>query len=328
MNPEPTIQMPGQWSTFAPQVDWLYYFIYWLSVVLFVGIIGAALYFVWKYQRKPGVAAEPTGHNLPLEIGWTVAPVFILAALFHWGFQGYVHMTVPPGNAMEIRVRAQKWSWNFQYPNGASETNTLHVPVNRPVRLVMSSGDVLHSFYVPSFRVKKDAVPGQYTTMWFQATHEGTVPFFCAEYCGAAETGTGVRDVNGYEWAGHFSMMGHVVIENDRAFAQHLLDIDKRQEGLTPAASGALIYRSAQCYTCHSVDGAAMTGPTWQHMYGNPVQLTDGTTVTADENYLRESILNPQAKVVRGFNPLMPTYRGSLRDWQIEDLLAYMRTLR
>ncbi len=327
MNHEPTVQLPGQWSTFAPQVDWLFYFIYWMSVILFVGIIGAALYFVWKYQRKPGVKAEPTGHNLPLEVGWTVAPMFFLVALFHWGFQGYVDLTVAPANAIEIRVRAKKWSWNFQYPNGAGEDNTLHVPVNRPVRLVLSSDDVLHSFYVPAFRAKRDAVPGQYQMMWFQATTTGTTPFFCAEYCGAAETGS--RNERGEEvWAGHFSMIGNVVVESEEAWQAHILELDRRAPGLTPEQSGERLYRSAQCFTCHSVDGAAGTGPTWRGMFGHPVTLTDGSTVNVDENYLRESILNPNAKIVRGFNPVMPTYRGSLRDWQIDDLIAYMRTLR
>jgi len=188
MNTEPTVQLPGQWSTVAPHVDWVFYFIYWMSVILFVGIIGTALYFVWKYQRKPGVQAEPTGHNLPLEVGWTVAPVIFLVLLFHWGFQGYVQMTVPPANAMEIRVRARKWSWDFEYPNGAHVVNELHAPVGRPVKLIISSEDVLHSFFVPAFRVKRDAVPGMYGTMWFQATTTGNTPFSTQTYP-AAEGG-------------------------------------------------------------------------------------------------------------------------------------------
>ncbi len=331
MNHEPTVQMPGQWSTFAPHVDYVYYFIYWMSVVLFVGIIGAALYFVWKYQRKPGVQAEPTGHNLPLEVGWTVAPMFFLALLFHWGFEGFVNLTVAPANAMEVRVRARKWSWDFEYPNGAHETNELHVPVNRPVRLVLSSEDVIHSFFVPAFRVKKDAVPGMYSMMWFQATHTGTTNFFCAEYCGAADTST--RNAQGQEvFTGHFSMIGHVVVESESTFAEHLERINgppmENGQAVTPARWGALLYRSSQCFTCHSVDGSPSVGPTWQHMTGHPVPLADGSTVEADENYLRESILNPTAKVVRGFAPIMPTYRGSLNDRQIDAIIAYMRSLQ
>jgi cytochrome c oxidase subunit 2 len=324
--------MPGQWSTVAPDIDWLYYFIYWMSVVLFVAIIGAALYFVWKYDRSKHPVSEPTGHNLPLEVGWTVAPLFFLVLLFHWGFKGYTDLTVAPANAIDIRVRAKKWSWDFEYPNGAHNVtaNTLHVPVNRPVRLVMSSDDVLHAFFVPNFRVKRDAVPGMYSTLWFQATTTGTADFFCAEYCGAAETGS--RDERGNEsWAGHFSMIGKVVIESEPEWLRHLDEfngppmIDGRPA--TPAQWGARLYRSSQCYTCHSIDGSPMTGPTWRGLFNHAVPLADGTTVTADENYLRSSILNPQQQIVRGFQPVMPTYRGSLNDRQLDALIEYIKTL-
>jgi cytochrome c oxidase subunit 2 len=323
--------MPGQWSTLAPQVDWLFYFIYWMSVVLFVGIIGAALYFVWKYQRKPGVAAEPTGHNLPLEVGWTVAPMFFLALLFHWGFQGYVNLTVAPANAMEIRVRGKKWSWDFEYPNGGHTTNDLHVPVNRPVKLIISSDDVLHAMFIPAFRVKRDAVPGMYGTLWFQATHEGETPLFCAEYCGAAESGS--RDAQGREvWAGHYAMTGTVTIESDERFATFMRGIigppmiDGRPA--TPVEWGQRLYRSQQCYTCHTVDGSTGTGPTWRGIAGHQVQLADGTSVLADDQYLRQSILEPNSQVVRGFNPVMPTYRGSLTEEQIRALIAYIQSLQ
>ncbi len=327
MNTEPTVQLPGQWSTIAPQVDWLFYFIYWLSVILFVGIIGTALYFVWKYQRKPGVQAEPTGHNLPLEVGWTVAPVIFLVLLFHWGFQGYVQMTVPPANAMEIRVRARKWSWDFEYPNGAHVVNELHAPVGRPVKLIISSEDVLHAMFIPAFRVKRDAVPGMYGTLWFQATTTGNTPFFCAEYCGAADTAN--QDGS---WAGHFSMIGRVIIHPEAEWAPFLERINgpPQENGavVTPARWGEILYRSSQCFTCHSVDGAPMTGPTWRGMFGHNVDLQDGTSVMVDENYIRESILNPNARIVRGFQPVMPTYRGSLNDRQLDAIIEYMKTLR
>lgn len=332
MNHEPTVQLPGQWSTFAPDVDWIFYFIYWMSVILFVGIIGTVLYFVWKYQRKPGVKSEPTGHNLPLEVGWTIAPLFVLVLLFHWGFSGYVDLTVAPANAMDIRVRARKWSWDFEYPNGAHEVNELHVPLNRPVRLVMSSEDVIHAFFVPAFRVKRDAVPGSYQTVWFQATHAGTTNFFCAEYCGAAESGS--RGEHGEElWAGHYAMIGHVVIEEEAAFLRHLDTINgppidpATHQPVTVEGWGAALYRSSQCYTCHSTDGSNMTGPTWKGLFGTQQPLADGTSVLADENYIRSSILNPQQQIVRGYQPVMPTYRGSLNDRQIDALIAYMRGL-
>ncbi|MBL8600302.1 MAG: cytochrome c oxidase subunit II [Myxococcales bacterium] len=333
MNTEPTIQLPGQWSTFAPDVDWVYYFIYWLSVVLFVAITGAAIYFVMKYRRQPGVKAEPSGHNTILEVTWTVTPLILLVVLFHWGFKGYVQLTNPPSDAMDIRVRAQKWSWDFEYPNGGHTVNQLHVPVNRPVRLVMSSSDVIHSMFIPAFRVKRDAVPGYYSTLWFEATHVGQTDFFCTEYCGAAETGAEVNNGRGhFNWAGHFSMIGSVTVHRGAEWPEFLDGILRAPSingvEATPAQWGEILYRERQCFTCHSVNGSPMTGPTWQHMFGHNVDLQDGSSAMADENYLRRSILQPNAQVVRGFQPVMPTYAGQLNDRQIDALIAYMRTLQ
>src|SRR5262249_2334754 len=156
MNGEATVQLPAQMSTVAPHVDWLYYFLYWMSVAFFVAIVGTALYFVYKYRRRPGVKAAPTGHNNVLEVTWTFAPLILVVFLFHAGFKGYVQMRVAPANSMEIQVRAYQWAWEFRYPNGSVSLNELHVPVNQPVRMVMTSDDVIHSFYVPAFRIKQD----------------------------------------------------------------------------------------------------------------------------------------------------------------------------
>ena len=348
MNTEPTMQLPGQWSTFGVGYDWLFYFIYWLSVVLFVVVVGAALYFVVKYRRRPGVKSEPTGHYLLLEIGWTVSPLILLVMLFHWGFAGYVSLTAPPPDALDIRVRARKWSWDFEYPNGGHSQDELHVPVGRPVRLILSSEDVIHAMYIPGFRVKRDAVPGSYSTLWFEATHVGRTRYFCAEYCGAAEQP--VHEADGTDrYTGHFSMNGWVNIhpvdgpaaesvsgENTwrSGWASYLENVLRAPidpatgHEVTPAQWGELLYARNQCNTCHSVNGSAMTGPTWQHMFGQNVDLADGTHVLVDENYVRESILQPAVKVVRGFNPVMPSYQGSLTDRQLDALIAYIRTLR
>jgi cytochrome c oxidase subunit 2 len=327
MNQQGTFQLPPQMSTVAESVDWVYYFLYWVSVVLFVGIIGTMLYFVWKYRRRPGVKAEPTGHNTALEIGWTFAPLILLALLFHWGFKSYMDLTVAPANAMDIRVRARKWSWDFEYPNGGHSVNELHVPVNRPVRLVMSSEDVIHSFFVPAFRIKRDAVPGMYGMAWFQATQTGTTDFFCAEYCGAAATPT--RDEHGVErYTGHFSMIGHVVVETQAQYDAFLERIMGPPPGATTEEWGQQLYRQNQCFTCHSTDGSRMTGPTFRGLFGRRETFTDGSSATVDENYLRESILNPQAKIVQGFPPVMPTFRGALNDRQIDALISYIRSLR
>ncbi len=331
MNPQPTVQLPGQWSTFAAQVDWVYYFVYWVSVVLFVGVTGTALYFVWKYRRQPGVQAEPTGHNLVIEIAWTVSPLILLAFLFHWGFQGYVRMTVPPADALDIRVRARKWAWDFEYPNGGHTADRLVVPVNRPVRLVMSSEDVLHAMFIPAFRAKRDAVPGMYSTLWFQATTTGTTRYYCAEYCGAADTAS--TDAQGNQtFTGHFSMNGNVEIVDSARWSAFLDEVLRPptcgDRECTPAEWGQQLFTANQCNTCHSVDGSAMTGPTWRGLFGSRVDLQDGSTVEADENYLRRSILQPAAQIHRGFNPVMPSFQGTLNDRQVDALIAYIRSLR
>ncbi|MBK6531424.1 MAG: cytochrome c oxidase subunit II [Deltaproteobacteria bacterium] len=325
-------QLPAQWSTFGPGFDWLFYFLYWMSVILFVGIIGTAVYFVVKYRRQPGVKAEPTGHNLVMELAWTVAPVVLLVMLFHWGFSGYISLTSPPPDALDIRVRARKWSWDFEYPNGGHSQNDVTVPINRPVRFVMSSEDVIHSMFVPAFRVKRDAVPGMYSTLWFQATHTGDTRFYCAEYCGAADEPVTQADGSARE-TGHFSMGGLVHIVPQAAWAGYLESIlrapshaDGRE--FTPAEWGEQLYTQQNCNTCHSVNGTPMTGPTWQHLFGQQVPLTDGTRVLADENFLRRSILEPNAQVVQGFGPIMPSYQGSLTDRQLDAIIAYIRTLR
>jgi cytochrome c oxidase subunit 2 len=335
-----TLQLPPQWSTFARQTDWVFYFIYWLSVVLFVVIIGAALYFVYKYRRREGVKAEPTGHATLLEITWTVSPLVLLAFLFHIGFRGYIDLTVVPADAMEIRVRAKKWSWDFEYPNGG-HSGILHVPVNRPVKLVLSSEDVIHSLYIPAFRVKRDAVPGFYSTMWFEATQTGETDLFCTEYCGAATGTTEYREGDpnvGREGnrrhVGHFSMITRVKIESQAEYNTFLESILRPPTDpatgreATPEVWGGILYRSQQCNTCHSTDGSAMTGPTWRGLFGRQRQFTDGTSTTADANYIRQSVLQPNSRVVQGFSPVMPSFAGTLRDNQIDAIIAYIRTLR
>ncbi|MDB4931635.1 MAG: Cytochrome c oxidase polypeptide [Myxococcaceae bacterium] len=325
-------QLPAQWSTFGPGYDWLFYFIYWMSVALFVGIIGTAIFFVVKYRRRPGVKAEPTGHNLVMELAWTVAPVILLVLLFHWGFAGYVSLTSPPPDAMDIRVRARKWSWDFEYPNGGHTANSVTIPINRPVRFVISSEDVLHAMFIPAFRVKRDAVPGMYSTLWFQATHTGDTRFYCAEYCGAADAPVIGADGVARE-TGHFSMGGpvHIIPQSQwQEFLVGILRAPTHANGteFTPAEWGEQLYTAQNCNTCHSVNGSAMTGPTWQHIFGHDVALADGSHVPVDENYVRRSILEPNAQVVQGFNPVMPSYQGSLTDRQLDALIAYIRSLR
>src|SRR5258708_2874517 len=328
-NAPATYQLPEQMSTVAADIDWLYYFIYWLSVVLFVAIVGAMVYWAIKYREREGHKAEPTGHNLPLEIAWTIAPVFVLAFLFHKGFQGYLDLAIAPANAMEIRVNAKQWSWEFVYPNGGS-SDKLHVPLHKPVKLVMASADVIHSFFAPALRVKRGLVPGMYTTVWFEATHIGKDDIFCTEYCGGRSQGPNGElpyqpsedKDNPYppgQATGHWAMHSMVYVETPDDFAKFMKSIGEPcdpflSQGKTCPADvaevqGQKLYASKGCVACHTTTGARLVGPTWKGIWGK-AESTDKGEVKVDENYVRESILDPQAKLVTGFPPTMPTFRG------------------
>lgn len=322
--PEASFQLPPAMSTYAPAVDDLYYFIYWLSVVFLVGITATAVYFSWIYRRRPGHKAEPTGHNTPLEVGWTVAPVFVLVFLFHAGFKGYMDMSVAPADAIQIRVRAFQWGWDFEYPNGV-HSDKLRAPVHKPVKLVMSSNDVLHALFVPAFRMKRDIVPGMYTMTWFEATHTGEIDLFCAEYCGGKSSG-GTQN-------GHWAMLSKVTVEEQDTFDKFM-----KEGGGPPAECGAQtdvaacwgekLYKTKACVGCHSTTGEKTVGPTWKGIWGRHEEVVGSAGLTVDENYVRESILEPQAKLVVGFGPVMPTYKGILRDKEIDAIIAYMKTLK
>jgi cytochrome c oxidase subunit 2 len=346
-NAPATFQLPEQMSTVAADIDWLYYFIYWLSVVLFVAIVGVMVYWAIKYRERKGHKAEPTGHNLPLEIAWTIAPLFVLVFLFHKGFQGYMDLDIAPANAMEIRVNAKQWSWEFVYPNGGS-SDKLHVPVHKPVKLVMASADVLHSFFAPALRVKRDVVPGMYTTVWFEATHTGKDDIFCAEYCGGRSQGANGellyqpsedRD-NPYpsgQATGHWAMHSMVYAETPEDFAKFMKSIGDPcdqflAQGKTcpadvAAVQGQKLYSSKGCVACHTTTGAKLVGPTWKGIWGK-TESTDKGQVTVDENYVRESILDPQAKLVTGFPPTMPTFRGQITDAEIDEIIGFIKSLK
>jgi cytochrome c oxidase subunit 2 len=335
-------------STLAPEVDWLYYFIYWLSVVLFVAIVAAMIYWAIKYRERAGHKAEPTGHNMVLEIGWTVAPLFILVFLFQKGYAGYLNLAVAPANSIEIKVNAKQWAWEFIYPNGGS-SNELHAPVGKPVKLVMASGDVIHSFYAPSLRVKRDVVPGMYTSVWFQTTHVGHDDIACTEYCGGkSKSGDGSElpyepsddPRNPYpagQAAGHWSMHSMIYSDSQEDYEKFLKSIgDKCEEYLSSgkkcpdnvaAEGGQRLATSKGCMACHTVTGARLIGPTWKDLFGKE-ESTDKGQVKADENYIRESILDPQAKVVTGFQPVMPTFRGQISDQEIDEVIAYIKSLK
>ncbi len=305
-----TFQLPEQMSTIAPEYDWLYHFVYYASAILTVVVLVLTLWFCYRYHQSRHKKAAPTGHHPTMELIWTFSPLIILVLLFHWGFQSYVKGSIAPDDALEIRVRGKQWLWEFEYPNGYKEIGILKVPVNKPVKLIMSSDDVLHSFFVPAFRWKKDVVPGQYTSMWFQATKMGETQVFCTEYCGTSHSG----------------MLAKVQIISEAAYEKFLKEGGGAPEGVTPAEWGKMLYTQNNCNTCHSVDGSTLVGPTWKGIWGRQEAIADGSSLAVDENYIRESILAPMTKIVKGYKPVMPVY--SLNDKQIDALIAYMKTLK
>ena len=307
----PTFWMPVQGSTGAAGVDSVFYFILWIALFFFALIVGVMVLFVLRYRSRPGREPEPSQtHNHLLELTWTLIPAALTVVIFGFGFRKFLDLSTSPANAYEILVTGQKWKWLFTYPSGYVDDN-LHVAIDTPVQLLITSEDVIHSLYIPDFRVKKDAVPGRYSKVWFRATVPGEHQIFCAEYCGT----------------GHSDMLAQVVVHPPGEFEQWLATNADLLDKLPPAEAGARLYAQRGCSQCHSVDGAASVGPTFQGVFGHLVPLKGGSSAPADENYLRESILEPQAKIVAGFEPVMPTYKGRLSDREITAIIEYIKTL-
>lgn len=302
--------MPAAGSTVARDVDSLFLFLVALSALFFLLIAGLTAVFVVRYRRgsraRRGLA--PT-HNTALELTWSLVPLALLIVIFFWGFHGYISAAVPPADALEIKVVAKKWLWQFEYPSGLRTVNEIRVPLGRPVRLVMISEDVIHSFYVPSFRIKQDVLPSRYTQLWFEATQPGVHRILCTEYCGR----------------GHSDMLGVIQVVSDEEYRAWLESGGGLGEGMPPAEFGRLLYTRYGCETCHSLDGSRLEGPSFKGIFGKPVRLADGRTVTADENYIRRSILEPQADVVAGYQPVMPTFQGLLGEREINALIEFIK---
>jgi cytochrome c oxidase subunit 2 len=308
----PYFWLPQRASTESGRVDWLFNFILVISLIFFLLVVTFMVFFVVRYRRRPGRGPEQTStHNLALELTWSIIPFALLVLMFAFGFKTYLDMNMPPRNAIPILVTGQKWAWQFTYPNGYVD-GVLHVPVNTPISLTLSSEDVIHSFYVPDFRVKKDVVPGRYNTAWFQATTPGTFPVYCAEYCGS----------------GHSDMLTSVVVHEPGGYETWLDDVANFVDKIPPAQAGERIFQGRGCTSCHSVDGRTGVGPTLQGVFGTQVILANGSKVLADENYIRESILEPAAKTVAGFDPVMPTYQGRIKDKEITVIIEYLKTLK
>ena len=302
--------MPPELSTMAGEIDALFYFVFWVSVVIFVAVMAAMVYFIIRYKRThPNQRTEHVEESRILETTWIVVPTILVMIVFTWGFQSFIKMNSAPPDAYEIVVRGQKWQWNFEYPNGAVTVNELHVPVDQPVKLKMSSVDVLHSFFIPVFRVKHDVLPNRYTSVWFEATATGEYDIFCTEYCGTLHSG----------------MLAKVFIKEQSEFDAWLEESAAGNLDELPLPElGELLYRQQACAACHSLDGSRVVGPTFQGLYGANREFTDGTSAVADDNYLRESILNPAARIVTGFQPAMPASYTGLSERELSGLIAFI----
>ena len=331
-----TFWLPPQVSTAGETTDALFHFIFWVALVFFSLIVALMIVFVVRYLRREGRPAQPSAsHSLPLELTWSGIPLVLVIVIFYMGFKSFVSLSTPPVNAYKITVTGQKWSWAFEYPNGHSDSE-LHVPVDRDVLLTLQSMDVIHSLFIPAFRLKKDVVPGRYNKMWFRATRPGEYRIFCAEYCGTGHSDMLsqciVHEPGGFEtWLENADPLKKLTPEQ---YAEYLADpvafVTNHPEikGLeTPVEMGRKLYAKKGCAQCHSSDGKGGTGPTFQGSFGATHTLKDGGTVRVDENYIRESILEPLAKVRAGFDPVMPTYQGRLKDRDIAALIAYIESL-
>lgn len=305
--------LPEAKSTYASDVDALFFFLNASSFIIFAGTMIAVVYFIIRYRRKSQDDVTPLiTHNTTLEIAWSVIPLILVLIVFGWGFKGHLTMRNVPETAYEVKVTGFKWAWRFNYANGAVSPNELHVPAGRPIKLVMSSTDVIHSFYVPDYRMKQDVVPGRYTTVWFEAPEPGESIVFCTEYCGTS----------------HSDMMAKVVVHEPEDFELWLASNKAPTNIENPIAYGEKMVKDNACLTCHSLDGSALVGPSFTGLFGRNEEMADGTNIVVDENYIRESILNPQVKLVKGYAPVMPTYQGAFADEQIDAIIEYLKTVK
>ncbi len=296
----------------APNIDSLFYFItYWSAFFFAVVVIGMIVLAV-RYRRRRHELTPNLSHNNMLEATWTIVPTVLVLVVFGWGLKDFMKLSVVPYKAYEIKATGQKWFWTFDYDGGATSVNELVVPVGRPIKILGSSKDVIHSLYFPDFRTKKDVVPNRYTIQWFEATEIGEYRIYCAEYCGTK----------------HSEMIGKVTVLSEEDFQSWLTSNAGAGAGMSLEEYGEQLYRTKACVGCHSLDGKAGAGPTWKGLFGSQKKMADGSSVTVDENYLRESILEPQKKVVEGFQPIMPTYQGILKARDLDAVIAYIKTIQ
>lgn len=312
MNQPPFSLFPQSASTMAPRVDALYWFMVVVSVVMTIAIALALVVLGYRYRRRPGTPSRYMGASaqgkgaVAIELIWIALPFAVMLVMFVWSARLYAAIERPPEGATEIFVTGRQWMWKVQHMNGRREINELHVPTGTPIKLIMTSEDVIHSFYVPAFRVKQDVLPGRYSTMWFEATTPGEYHLFCAEYCGTKHSG----------------MIGRVVVMEPSAFEAWLAG----SSGGSMQSSGERLFGELGCVTCHQAGGGGR-GPSLNGVFSSKVELANGEEVTADEAYLRQSIVDPAAQVVKGYAPIMPAYQGLVSEEGILSLITYIKSL-
>jgi cytochrome c oxidase subunit 2 len=299
---------PEQASNLAPEVDNLYFFVTAVTAFFALLVVVLVIVFAVKYRDHTGekVGAPITG-SIPLELGWSIIPFFVSMAIFAWATIVFFHLVRAPDQALEVYSTGKRWMWRFQHIDGQSEINELHVPLGRPVKVTFTSEDVLHSLYIPAFRVKADAIPGRYSSLWFTATKTGEYHLFCAEYCGTRHSG----------------MIGRVVVMEPNDYQAWL---SGGGSGVSMAARGEQLFQQLGCVSCHLTDGSGR-GPSLVGKFGSQEALASGGSVVVDDSYIRESILTPQAKLAAGYGPVMPTFQGLVNEEGLMSLIEYIKSL-
>jgi cytochrome c oxidase subunit 2 len=306
--------MVNGWQNLSGSVDNIFYFITGICVALLLGVTGAMLYFVFRYSRKRNRDPEDITGNVTLEVIWTVIPTLLVLAMFWLGWKGFEYMRTVPPDAMLVKVTARMWSWSFQYENG-KQSATLNLPAGKPVKLSITSVDMLHSLSIPAFRVKEDAVPGRETYLWFLPDEAGTYDLFCTEYCGA----------------GHSAMTTKVIVMPVRDFESWYTGKTDAERGAKKLPDGAKLVQEKGCVACHSLDGNAKVGPTLKGVFGRKeTVVTSGKEreITVDDEYIKRSLLEPQADIVKGFPPIMPSQKGLLKDDELDSIIEYLKGLQ
>jgi len=299
---------PEQASNLAPEVDNLYFFVTAVTAFFALLVVVLVIVFAVKYRDRTGEkVGSPITGSIPLELGWSILPFFVSMAIFAWATIVFFHLVRAPDQTLEIYSTGKQWMWRFQHIDGQSEINELHVPLGRPVKVTFTSEDVLHSLYVPAFRVKADAIPGRYSSIWFTPTKAGEYHLFCAEYCGTRHSG----------------MIGRVVVMEPNDYQAWL---SGGGSGMSMVARGEQLFQQLGCVSCHLKDGSGR-GPSLVGKYGAQEQLASGVAVNVDEGYIRESILTPQQKLTAGYGPVMPTFQGLVNEEGLMSLIEYIKSL-